>query len=54
MAVRVTVGVQLGVVVGVWVGGRVPVTVGVRVSETEEAMGLDVTQHNERAVTIVE
>jgi ammonium transporter, Amt family len=32
----------------------VDVTLGVRVSETEEAMGLDVTQHNERAVTIVE
>jgi Amt family ammonium transporter len=32
----------------------VDVTMGVRVTETEEAMGLDVTQHNERAVTIVE
>jgi Amt family ammonium transporter len=32
----------------------VDLVVGVRVTEKEEAMGLDVTQHNERAVTIVE
>lgn len=32
----------------------VDMTIGVRVTEKEEAMGLDVTQHNERAVTIVE
>jgi len=32
----------------------VDMTVGVRVSEKEEAMGLDVSQHNERAMTIVE
>jgi len=32
----------------------VDLALGVRVSEREEAMGLDVTQHNERAVTIVE
>lgn len=29
-------------------------TMGVRVTEREEAMGLDVTQHNERAYTILE
>ncbi|MDD5457020.1 MAG: ammonium transporter [Candidatus Margulisbacteria bacterium] len=27
---------------------------GVRVSETEEAMGLDITEHNERAYTVIE
>jgi Amt family ammonium transporter len=32
----------------------IDVTIGVRVTEKEEAMGLDVSQHNERAVTIVE
>jgi Amt family ammonium transporter len=32
----------------------VDLLVGVRVSEKEEAMGLDVTQHNERAYTIIE
>jgi ammonium transporter, Amt family len=32
----------------------VDMVIGVRVTEKEEAMGLDVTQHNERAVTIVE
>ena len=32
----------------------IDVTVGLRVSEDEEAMGLDITQHNERAYTIVE
>jgi ammonia channel protein AmtB len=32
----------------------VDMIVGVRVTEKEESMGLDVTQHNERAVTIVE
>jgi len=29
-------------------------TMGVRVTEKEEAMGLDVTQHNERGYTIIE
>jgi len=32
----------------------IDLAIGVRVSEKEEAMGLDVTQHNERAYTIIE
>ncbi len=32
----------------------VDVTIGVRVSELEEAIGLDLTQHHERAYTVLE
>ncbi|HOV13838.1 MAG TPA: ammonia channel protein, partial [Spirochaetota bacterium] len=28
--------------------------IGIRVTEKEEAMGLDITQHNERGYTIIE
>jgi Amt family ammonium transporter len=32
----------------------IDITIGLRVTEQEEAMGLDVTQHNERGYTIIE
>jgi len=32
----------------------VDVLIGVRVSDKDEAMGLDLTQHNERANTMLE
>ena len=32
----------------------VDVVIGVRVSDKDEAMGLDLTQHNERAYTMLE
>jgi len=56
-------GVQsMGVVVAVvfaFVGSflifkAIDLVMGLRVTETEEAMGLDLTQHNERAYTIIE
>lgn len=41
--------------VGTWILFKlVDVLVGVRVTEKEEAMGLDLTQHNERAYTMLE
>jgi Amt family ammonium transporter len=52
VGILITIGLAFGGTLGLfWL---IDLVRGVRVSEKEEAIGLDITQHNERAYTIIE